>query len=162
MKNFKKVLVVLVMTLIFSGLYINKPTMSYSSESSNATKMLNYYKKHNYKAAKKYAKKLKNTKMDFSECKMSNDMIKAYVNVILNTAEKYLWDGVYFVDMDGDNKSEMILPYGTCETDVVARVYKYKIGKAKKVGEFSFGHTLIANYPGHKGVICMTTHMGYE
>lgn len=162
MKNFKKVLVVLVITLIFSILYINKPAMSYSSESSNATKMLNYYRKQNYKAAQKYAKKLKNTKTDFSESKMSDDMIKAYVNVILNTPKKYLWGGVYFVDMDGDNKSEMILPYGTCEADVVAHVYKYKRGKTKKVGEFNFGHTLIANYPGHKGVICMTTHMGYE
>lgn len=64
--------------------------------------------------------------------------------------------------MDGDNKAEMILPYGTCEGDVVAHVYKYKRGKAKKVSEFSFEHTLIANYPGHKGVICMTNHMGYE
>ena len=76
--------------------------------------------------------------------------------------KKYLWGGVYFVDMDGDNKSEMILPYGTCEADATAYVYKYKSGKAVKVGKFSYGHKMLVNYPGHKGLICMHAHMGYE
>ena len=162
MKNLKKIIMVLVMALIFTGVYINQPTTSYASDSSNVTKMLNAYKKHQYKTAEKYAKKIKNTKSDSSESKMTSSMTRAYASVLLNTPEKYLWDGVYFVDMDGDKNAEMILPYGTCEADVVAHVYKYKRGKTKKVGEFNFGHTLIANYPGHKGVICMTTHMGYE
>ncbi|WP_455539259.1 hypothetical protein [Terrisporobacter sp.] len=162
MKKIKRIITLLVVALIFAGVYINKPQASYASDSSNATKMLSTYKKHNYSTAEKYAKKLKGTKSDPSESKMSASMTKAYVNILLNTPEKYLWNGIYFVDMDGDDKSEMILPYGTCEADAVAYVYKYKSGKAVKVAKLDYGHTLIANYPGHKGIICMRAHMGYE
>ena len=107
-------------------------------------------------------KKIKNTKSDSSESKMTSSMTRAYASVLLNTPEKYLWDGVYFVDMDGDKNAEMILPYGTCEADATAYVYKYKSGKAVKVGKFSYGHKMLVNYPGHKGLICMHAHMGYE
>ena len=162
MKNLKKIIMVLVMALIFTGVYINQPTTSYASDSSNVTKMLNAYKKHQYKTAEKYAKKIKNTKSDSSESKMTSSMTRAYASVLLNTPEKYLWDGVYFVDMDGDKNAEMILPYGTCEADATAYVYKYKCGKAVKVGKFSYGHKMLVNYPGHKGLICMHAHMGYE
>lgn len=162
MKNVKKIIIVLVMALVFTGIYIKQPVTSYASDSSNVINMLNAYKKHNYSTAEKYAKKIKSTKSDSSEGKMTAYMTKAYVNVLLNTSKEYLWDGVYFVDMDGDNKAEMILPYGTCEADVVAYVYKYKSGKAVKVGKFNYGHTMLVNYPGHKGVICMMAHMGYE
>ena len=162
MKNLKKIIMVLVMALIFTGVYINQPTTSYASDSSNVTKMLNAYKKHQYKTAEKYAKKIKNTKSDSSESKMTSSMTRAYASVLLNTPEKYLWDGVYFVDMDGDKNAEMILPYGTCAADATAYVYKYKSGKAVKVGEFSYGHNMLVNYPGHKGLICMHAHMGYE
>ena len=162
MKNLKKIIMVLVMALIFTGVYINQPTTSYASDSSNVTKMLNAYKKHQYKTAEKYAKKIKNTKSDSSESKMTSSMTRAYASVLLNTPEKYLWDGVYFVDMDGDKNAEMILPYGTCEADATAYVYKYKSGKAVKVGKFSYGHKMLVNYPGHKGLICMHAHMGYE
>ena len=41
-------------------------------------------------------------------------------------------------------------------------VYKYKSGKAKKVGSFYSGHTTYYAYPGHAGVIAVTGHMGYE
>lgn len=150
------------MTLLFTGVYIQKPVNSYASDSSNVTKMLTAYKKHQYKTAEKYAKKIKSTKSDSSEKKMTVSMTKAYANVLLNTSKKFIWDGAYFVDMDGDNKAEMILPHGTCEADAVAYVYKYKSGKAVKVGKFNYGHTMLVNYPGHKGVICMTAHMGYE
>lgn len=162
MKDVKKIIMVLVMALVFTGIYIKQPVTSYASDSSNVTKMLSAYKKHNYSTAEKYAKKIKSTKSDSSEVKMTASMTKAYVNVLLNTSKQYLWDGVYFVDMDGDNKAEMILPYGTCEADAVAYVYKYKSGKAVKVAQFGYGHTMLVNYPGHKGVICMMAHMGYE
>ena len=162
MKKLKKIIMVLVMALIFTGVYINQPTTSYASDSSNVTKMLNSYKKHNYKTAEKYAKKIKSTKSDSSESKMTSSMTRAYASVLLNTPKKYLWDGVYFVDMDGDNKSEMILPYGTCEADATAYIYKYKSGKAIKIGKFSYGHAMLVNYPGHKGLICRYAHMGYE
>ena len=32
---------------------------------------------------------------------MTTSMTKAYANVLLNTSKKVLWDGAYFVDMDG-------------------------------------------------------------
>lgn len=162
MKNLKKIIMVFVMALIFSGIYIKPPVTSYASDSSNVTNMLSAYNKHDYTTAEKYAKKIKSTKSDSTEIKMTSSMTKAYVNVLLNTSRKYLFDGVYFVDMDGDNKAEMILPHGTCEADVTAYVYKYKSGKAVKVGQFGYGHTMLINYPGHKGVICMSAHMGYE
>ena len=162
MKNSKKLIMLLVMALVFTGIYIKQPSTSYASDSSNITKMLSAYKKHNYSTAEKYAKKIKSTKSDSSESKMTSSMTRAYASVLLNTPEKYLWDGVYFVDMDGDNKSEMILPYGTCEADATAYVYKYKGGKAVKVGEFFCGHCMLVNYPGHKGLIRMYAHMSYE
>ena len=124
--------------------------------------MLNAYKKGNYKTAEKYAKKIKNTKYDASESKMTGAMTKAYANVLLNYDKKYIWDGVYFVDMDGDNKAEMILPSGTGEVNAVAYVYKYKNNKAVYVGQFYYGHSAIVNYPGHKGLICWYAHMDHE
>lgn len=36
-------------------------------------------------------------------------MTRAYANVLLSTSKKFIWDGAYFVDVDGDNKAEMIL-----------------------------------------------------
>ena len=38
----------------------------------------------------------------------------------------------------------------------------YKNGKATYVGQFGYGHTFISNYPGHKGLISVVAHMGYE
>ena len=150
------------MTLIFTNIYINNPTSAVSSDSANITNMLNAYKKGNYKTAEKYAKKIKNTKYDASESKMTGAMTKAYANVLLNYDKKYIWDGVYFVDMDGDNKAEMILPSGTGEVNAVAYVYKYKNNKAVYVGQFDYGHSAIVNYPGHKGLICWYAHMDHE
>ena len=87
------------MTLIFINIYINNPTSTVSSDSANITNMLNAYKKGNYKTAEKYAKKIKNTKYDASESKMTGAMTKAFANVLLNADEDYLFDGVFFVDM---------------------------------------------------------------
>ena len=162
MKNFKKLIIFLVMALVFTSIYIKNPSSAISSDSYNVTKMLDAYKKGNYKTANKYAKKIKNTKYDASESKMTGAMTKAFANVLLNADEDYLFDGVFFVDMDGDNKAEMILPQGTCLADAVAHVYKYKNGKATYVGQFGYGHTWISNYPGHKGLISVVAHMGYE
>lgn len=41
------------MALIFTGVYMQKPVNSYASYSSNVTKMLTSYKKHQYKTAEK-------------------------------------------------------------------------------------------------------------
>ena len=49
----------LVMALLFTGIYIKQPSTSYASDSSNITKMLSAYKKHNYSTAEKYAKKIR-------------------------------------------------------------------------------------------------------
>ena len=130
MKNFKKLIIFLVMALVFTSIYINNPSSAVSSDSYNVTKMLDAYKKGDYKTADKYAKKIKNTKYDASESKMTGAMTKAYANVLLNSDKEYLSDGAYFVDMDGDNKAEMILPSGTGEVNAVAYVYKYKNNKA--------------------------------
>ena len=62
MKNFKKLIIVLVMALVFTSIYINNPSSAVSSDSYNVTKMLDAYKKGDYKTADKYAKKIKNTK----------------------------------------------------------------------------------------------------
>ena len=162
MKNFKKLIIFLVMALVFTSIYINNPSSAVSSDSYNVTKMLDAYKKGNYKTADKYAKKIKSTKYDASESKMTGAMTKAYANVLLNSDKEYLSDGAYFVDMDGDNKVEMILPHGIGEADEVAYVYKYKNNKAVYVGQFDYGHSGIVNYPGHKGLICWYAHMDHE
>ena len=163
MKNVKKIVMVLVMALVFVGVYVKQPTTSFaSSDSTNVTKMLTQYKKQHYITADKYAKSLKYTKADASEKKMTTAMIKAYKKVLSNTPKKYLLDGAYFIDMDGDKKAEMVLPHGTCEADAVAYVYKYKSGKAVKVTKFDYSHIMLVNYAGHTVVIAEWAHLGNE
>lgn len=162
MKNLKKLTIILIMALIFTTIYTNSSSSAVSSDSANLTSMLNAYKKGNYKTAKKYAKKVKNTKYDASESKMTGVMTKAYANVLLNADKEYAQWGVYFADLDDDKKAEMILPYGTCLADMQGYVYKYKNGKAVYVDKFYCGNYSFINYPGHKGIIIHYTHMGYE
>ena len=106
MKNLKKLTIILIMALIFTTIYTNSSSSAVSSDSANLTSMLNAYKKGNYKTAKKYAKKVKNTKYDASESKMTGVMTKAYANVLLNADKEYAQWGVYFADLDDDKKAE--------------------------------------------------------
>ena len=161
MKNIKKLIMVLVMALVFTGIYLPQSSTAYASSSSNVTKMLSAYKKHYYVTAEKYAKKLTSTK-DSSERKMTSSMKKAFKSTLTKKYSISRTESVHFVDMDGDNKAEMLVVYGSCEADLHTYIYKYKNGKAVYVGRFDSGHSVLVNYPGHKGVIVHFGQMGYE
>lgn len=140
-----------------------------ASAKSNADKMLSYYKKGNIKKAKQYNSKLSKKASKTSIKKLSKKQKEAYRKVVkkyrldssIYSSKPYLW-GYYLADMDGDKKAELLVRYGTCEADVRTAVYKYKGGKAKKVGQMYSGHTMYYAYPGHAGVINVRAHMGYE
>ena len=161
MKYFKKTILLLVMALVFTGIYVKQPVTSYASDSSNVNKMLSAYKKHNYVTANKYAKKLTSTR-DSSERRMTSSMKKAFKNTVLmyyNTSNTW---GVYFADMDGDNKAEMLVVNATCLANMTTNVFKYRNGKSAYVGQFPCGHSELVNYPGHRGVIVHFYHMDDE
>ena len=89
-------------------------------------------------------------------------VVKGYrLNSSLSSSKPYLW-GYYLADLDGDKKAELLVQYGTCEADARTKVYKYKSGNAKKIGQIPSGHTGYFAYPGHSGVIAAWGHMGYE
>ena len=165
MKKFSKYIVVCIVVM----LVIVQPVMNVNaSQKSNIRKVLKYYKAGNLKKAKKYNKKIKKKASNKYIKKMSSEMKAVYKKKVKSfrldaglTGKKELW-GYYLADMDGDKKPELLIHYGSCEADVKLIVYKYKKGKVKKVGSVAAGHSYFCAYPGHKGIIAVWGHMGYE
>lgn len=164
-----KKLAKIIMVMLALTLVIPPTGVAYASTKSNAEKVLKYYKKGNYTLAKKYNKKLPKKASKACVKKLSKKAKAAFLKKVrsfsldssIYSSKPYLW-GYYLVDMDGDKKAELLVQYGTCEADVRTAVYKYKNGKAKRVGRFYSGHTGYYAYPGHAGVITVWGHMGYE
>lgn len=139
-----------------------------ASNTSLITSYLKYFKKGQYKKAKKNIKKMKNIDKDTSLKKMSKKQKNAYYKVVKKYEKKYSVDifsgvyvwGYYLADLNKDKKPELLIQYGSCEADVKTVVYTYKNNKAKKVDSFYSGHTEYSPYPG-KGLLNIMAHMGY-
>lgn len=168
----KKGMYRLLVALLFMGFVLGcggtAQAASEKSDGKNMKKVLDNYKKKNYKAATKYAKKLNKTAKEACVKKMSKGMKKAYKKVVkkypanyTSYSEPYLW-GYYLTDMDNDKKADLILKVGTCEADVRMYIYQYKKGKAVKVATLGAGHTALYAYPKHNGIVVQWGHMGYE
>ncbi|MEY8431067.1 hypothetical protein AALC75_11130 [Lachnospiraceae bacterium 48-42] len=139
-----------------------------ASARSNAANVLKYYKKGDISKAKKYNKKLAKKASKSCIKKLSKKAKAAYRKAVSSysfnqgrSTMKSLW-GYYLADLDGDKKAELMVRHGTCEADVQTTVYKYKNGKAKRIGTIYSGHTTYYDYPGNAGVISVEGHMGYE
>lgn len=165
-KTVKKILAfVLAMTL---ALALQPIPVVRASAGSDIDKVLKYYKAGQISKAKKYNNRLSKKASKACIKKLSAKAKKAYLKTVRkydfndrNSTMNSLW-GYYLADMDGDNKAELLVQHGTCEADVKTTVYKYKGGRAKKMGSFYSGHTSFYDYPGHAGVIAVEGHMGYE
>lgn len=165
MKKTVKKVCILALALVLA---LQPATAVQASAKSDIDNVLKNYKKGKISKAKKYNKKLSKKASKACIKKLSKKAKKAYLKAVKkyvfngpSSSMKSLW-GYYLADMDGDKKAELLVKHGTCEADVKITVYKYKSGKAKKVGSFYSGHTTYYAYPGHAGVIAVTGHMGYE
>lgn len=131
-------------------------------------KTLKQYKAGNFSKAKKYNKKMNKYAKEKCVKKMSAKQKKKYRELVNKWPleqesydDAYLWD-YFLTDYNNDGRADLILETGTCEADVVYRVYTYKKGKIKKLGKFAGGHSVLSAYPGTKGVVLLVGHMGYE
>lgn len=131
---------------------------SQKTNGKNTVKVLNYLKNGKYKAAQKYNRKLNKTASEKCTKKMSKKMKKAYLKIVKrypvgrSYGETVLWD-YYLTDLDNDNSAELIIIIGSCEGDKRLVAYKYKKGKAKKVGSIDAIHSSYSAYVNHKGII---------
>lgn len=166
-KVFQKLMVFMLAIGLLFGSSISAQAATAKSDGKNMEKVLKYYSQNKFSKAKKYNKKISATTKEACVKKMSSKMKKAYKKVVkkwpvnYTYTKDYLW-GYYLTDIDNDKKAELIVQVGTCEADVRIHVYKYKKGKAVKIGSMSAGHTSFHAYPNHKGVILYWGHMGYE
>jgi hypothetical protein len=166
--NWKKRVMQLMLMVVCSVMLLGIPAQAASSKSIY-NKAVTYYKKGSYKKAQKQFSRLSSDANEKCVSKMSSAMKKAYRNIVkkykvnttLGSKTPYLW-GYYLTDIDKDNKPELIVEYGTCEADVKTRIYTYKNGKAKKVGQFHSGHTSFYYYPSGNGMVLFWAHMGDE
>lgn len=132
----------------------------FASQGSDMEKVLKYYGKGEYKTVKKYNKKLSKYANETCVNKISRTMEQAYQKKVKNLGEKAI--GWYLTDINNDKKADLIVHYGTCEADYMARVYIYKNKEVKYIGQTGAGHSTFHAYPGHNGFIVMSGHMGYE
>lgn len=166
-KVIQKIMVLMLAVGLLFGASFSAQAATAKSDGKNMEKVLKYYGQNKISKAKKYNKKLSETAKESCVKKMSSKMKKAYKKVVKkwpvknNYTKDYLW-GYYLTDIDNDKKAELLVQVGTCEADVRVHVYKYKNGKAVKIGTMGAGHTSFHAYPNHKGVICYWGHMGYE
>jgi hypothetical protein len=166
--NWKKRAMQLLLMVVCSVMLLGIPAQAASSKSIYK-QAVTYYKKGSYKKAQKLFSRLSADANEKCVSKMSSAMKKAYRNIVkkyrvnttLGSSTPYLW-GYYLTDIDNDKKPELVVEYGTCEADVRTRIYTYKNGKAKKVGQFYSGHTSFYYYPSGKGMVLFSAHMGYE
>ena len=162
----------LVLTFTLCLLLCSSVSVQAATEKSNGTNMarvLKYYKKGQYSKALMSNRKLSKTSKEACVKKMSSKMKKAYRKIVkrwpvshdIFSDDSYLW-GYYLTDIDNDKKAELLVKVGTCEADVKVLIYKYKNGKASRIGSFYAGHTTLCAYPNHKGIILYWGHMGCE
>ncbi len=146
---------------------------SEKSDGAQMEKVLKYYKAKEYTKAQKASKKLPSAAKEKCISNMSKNMKKVYRKKIKSYVSKYgididvenygtyVWD-YFLTDLDNDGKAELLIQYGSCEADVRFAAFKYKSGKAKKIGTMSCAHAVFSAYPNHKGFVIMSGHMGYE
>lgn len=169
MENIKKITVILLcVCLIFHTSTITSAATE-KSDGKNMEKLLKCYKKKQLKKARKHNKKL--SKYVHEKCvkNMPSAMEEAYRHIIAKSpvfdpdehGEIYLWE-YYVTDIDNDHKAELIRVIGSGEADVVLDIWKYKKGRAVKLGETYSPHSSFCAYPNHKGIIRVETHMGNE
>lgn len=164
----KLVVLVLTMSFLFCASF-SVQAASERSDGKNMERVLKYYKQGKYSKAKKYNRKLSKNAKEACVKKMSSKMKKAYRKIVKKwpvendwySDEDYLW-GYYLTDIDNDKKAELLVEIGTCEADVRVLVYKYKGGKAVRIGKFYTGHSALYAYPNHKGIVLGWGHMGVE
>lgn len=169
-KNNKLLMLFLCSVLCVMSIFSVTANVSAATEKSdgkNMKKVLYYYGKKEYQAARKYNKKISKVAKEACVTNMTLGMKKAYRNVVkrykVNTSskQKYIW-AYYLTDIDNDNKADLLVKAGTCETDVKLYVYQYKKGKARKTGSVDAFHTDYYAYPNHKGVLGYGGMMGEE
>lgn len=176
MKSNKVLMLILCIVVCFVSCFSiggNVLAATQKSDGKNMKKVLYYYGKKNYKKAKKYNKKISKTAHEACVSKMTKNMKKAYLKIVKryrtdNLADtdylsnkKYLW-GYYLSDIDNDKKADLLLKIGTCEADVRLHVYRYRKGKAEKVGSVEAFHTYYYAYPNHSGILGYGGMMGEE
>lgn len=138
-----------------------------ASNTSLITSYLKYFKKGQYKKARKYIRRMKNNDKDTSLKKMTQKQKNAYYKVLKRYENKYslssngktVW-GYYLADLNKDRKPELLIEYGGSEADAKTAVYTYKKQKAKKVGSVFSGNTGYIAYP-RKGLLSVYANMGY-
>ncbi len=162
-KKFTIKRVVLALVLVIATMTAMPKMVSYASENqdgNNMKKVIECYKNKNYEEADKYNKKLPKYAKEKCVKKMSKAMKKAYKQVVKKN-KKILWD-YFYTDFDNDGKAELIIQKGTCEADVMYRVFKFSKGKATLVGKMYAAHSVISAYPKNNGVVINSGHMGHE
>lgn len=142
-----------------------------ASEKASVSRILSLYKDKKYKKAKKMCKKLPQSASEQCEKNMSAKMKKAYLRKVKSyktdydygySKEEHILD-YYLADITNNGKAELIVRHAY--TDIATSsctIYKYKKGKAIKLGTIQTSHTYLYAYPNHSGIIGAQKIMGCE
>lgn len=142
-----------------------------ASQESDMQDVLDLYEDGEYKAAASKAAQCPKKAEESCVSDMSKKMKQAYLKKVkkynnfsqylknFGSGEAYIWN-YYLTDFTGDGNAELLIKSGTCEADVCITVYKYSNGKAKKIGKFYCGHTML--YVCQSGVLVANQYMNQE
>lgn len=126
-------------------------------------KVLEAYGNGDYEKASEYNGELP---QNASDMPVSDEERAAYDQVYDELADEGMLHENYvfhcICDVDNDGRGEYLIQTGTCEADYMLLCYKYRDGKAEKIGEIGSGHSSVHQYPGHEGIILEYAHMGGE
>lgn len=137
---------------------MNVNAATQKADAKNMQKTIKYIQKKKYAQAVKYNNRLNQTAKEKCTLKMTPAMKRAYLKII----NRYPVQGFgtqkvirnyYLTDIDQDKKADLLILTGSCEQDTRLTVYRYRKGKAKKVGTIDAMHTQYSAYPNHKGII---------
>ena len=156
MKKLKAMLILLTVFILFS--FSGKGVCA-KSQAYYTSRFLKYYKAGKYSKARKNYNKLKRYASEKCVKKMPKRIKKAYKKVINkfrqydDESSKFLND-YYFTDFTNNGKAELILMLGpSYSAPKTMVIYKYKKGKAVKMGSRESHHETLHAYPGKKGII---------
>lgn len=140
-----------------------------AAEKASMTKILSLYKNKKYSKVKKMYKKLPQNASEKCVKNMSKKMKKAYLKKVKKYKkysqaenEEHIID-YYLTDITNNGKAELIIRHGYGDIGTSScTIYKYKKGKAVKIGTILTVHTALYAYPNHAGVIGLQRTMGHE
>lgn len=146
----KIVCVALSLILMVSAFSLTNSTVG-ASQTSNIRKTLKYYKKGEYKRAKKYNKKLPVYAKEGCVKNISKKTKRAYNKKFKKIGKKaYCY---YLTDVNNDNKADMLVLCGPRAAYFEIRLYMYEKGRVKYKCKSWAGHCSFCAYPNHNGFI---------